>query len=92
MILWDAQWEASLEKYFVMEEFLLYQLSIWQALRYLTWRVFHIHIRFLNLSEVREHGVGYYQFSKEETERKQQMESLNKLREQVCEVLFDLLE
>eukprot|EP00794_Sanderia_malayensis_P000502 gene503-1149_t len=42
-----------------------------------------IHYQNIQFDEVREHGAGYYQFSKEETERKAQMESLNKLREQL---------
>ena len=42
---------------------------------------------FLSLSfplvEIRNHGVGYYQFSTSEEERQEQMKTLDKLREQV---------
>lgn len=34
--------------------------------------------------EVRSHGVGYYAFSKDEEKRSEQLNLLNKLREQVC--------
>ncbi|EDO42063.1 predicted protein, partial [Nematostella vectensis] len=34
-------------------------------------------------AEVRAHGVGYYQFSTDETERSKQMETLRKLRDEV---------
>ena len=44
---------------------------------------------FIQILEVREHGVAYYQFSKDESERKSQMETLNQLREQVSEI-FDI--
>ena len=40
---------------------------------------------FIQFAEVREHGVAYYQFSKDEAERKSQMETLNQLREQVSQ-------
>ncbi len=35
------------------------------------------------LSETRDHGVGYYQFSKVEEERQEQQNALNKMRAQV---------
>ena len=35
------------------------------------------------LAEIRNHGVGYYQFSTDEGERQEQMKALDKLREQV---------
>ena len=38
---------------------------------------------FFSPSEIRNHGVGYYQFSTSEEERKEQMKTLDKLREQV---------
>jgi len=41
-----------------------------------------IHYQNVLFDEVREHGVAYYQFSKDESERKSQMETLNQLREQ----------
>ena len=34
------------------------------------------------LTEQRAHGVGYYQFSKDEQDRKAEMERLNKIREE----------
>ena len=37
--------------------------------------------------EIRNHGVGYYQFSTNEEERQEQMKTLDKLREQVQCVL-----
>ena len=37
----------------------------------------------INFSEIRSHGVGYYQFSKDQEERKEQMERLQELRQQV---------
>ena len=40
-------------------------------------------MHFCSFVEVRDHGVGYYQFSKDEAERKSQMEALNQLRDQV---------
>lgn len=33
--------------------------------------------------EIRNHGVGYYQFSTNEEERQEQMKTLDKLRDQV---------
>lgn len=39
--------------------------------------------RSLNLTENREHGVGYFEFAKDEQTRQQQMETLKKLRKQV---------
>lgn len=38
---------------------------------------------FLFLLEIRNLGVGYYQFSTSEEERQEQMKTLDKLREQV---------
>ena len=38
---------------------------------------------FLYLTEIRNHGVGYYQFSTSEEQRQEQMKTLDKLREQV---------
>ena len=35
------------------------------------------------LTEIRNHGVGYYQFSTSEKQRQEQMKTLDKLREQV---------
>ena len=49
---------------------------------------------FLPFVEVRDHGVGYYQFSKDEAERKSQMEVLDQLRDQVTVffyIQYDLL-
>ena len=37
----------------------------------------------LLFAEIRTHGVGYYQFAKDEETRKEQMEDLSKLREEV---------
>lgn len=39
-------------------------------------------IFFLRLSEARQHGVGFYSFSKDEEERAKQMEELDKIRRQ----------
>ena len=38
---------------------------------------------FLYLTEIRNHGVGYYQFSTSEEQRQEQMKTLENLREQV---------
>jgi len=38
---------------------------------------------FRSLTEIRNHGVGYYQFSTSEEQRQEQMKTLDKLREQV---------
>ena len=37
-----------------------------------------------HISEARVHGVGYYQFSKDESERQRQHEELRKLREETA--------
>ena len=42
---------------------------------------------FFLLVEIRNHGVGYYQFSTSKGERQEQMKALDKLREQVRCVL-----
>lgn len=39
--------------------------------------------RFFFIVEIRNHGVGYYQFSTNEEERQEQMKTLDKLRDQV---------
>eukprot|EP00795_Rhopilema_esculentum_P017432 gene17432-9034_t len=44
-----------------------------------------IHYQNVLFDEVRDHGVAYYQFSKDEAERKSQMDTLNLLREQTLE-------
>lgn len=41
-----------------------------------------IHYQNVRFNEVRDHGVGYYQFSENDEERKRQMETLKNLREQ----------
>lgn len=46
---------------------------------------FYSFVQFFS-TEVRHHGVGYYQFSKVEEERHKQMETLNKLREEVTHI------
>ena len=43
-----------------------------------------------SVSEIRSHGTGFYQFSKDSNLREEQMEMLNKLREQV-EITFFIL-
>ena len=40
-------------------------------------------IRVWCVPEIRTHGTGFYQFSKDSDVREEQMETLNKLREQV---------
>lgn len=44
-----------------------------------------VHYENVRFDEIRTHGVGYYQFSKNETERQEQMELLNSLRDQTKE-------
>lgn len=41
------------------------------------------HYQSVQEGEIRSHGVGYYQFSQEEEERKKQMDMLDKLRKEV---------
>ena len=43
-----------------------------------------VHYQELWAQEVRTHGAGYYAFSKDEEQRREQIGLLNKLREQVC--------
>ncbi|KAM7446695.1 hypothetical protein ABFA07_005047 [Porites harrisoni] len=44
-----------------------------------------VHYQDIRFDEVRNHGVGYYQFSTIEEERQEQMKTLDKLREQTME-------
>nr|KAG5703955.1 hypothetical protein BaRGS_020552 [Batillaria attramentaria] len=44
-----------------------------------------IHYANVQFDEIRTHGVGYYQFSKDSNLREEQMDTLNKLREQTME-------
>lgn len=52
-----------------------------------------VHYQSVQAGEVRSHGVGYYAFSTDAEKRKEEMEMLTKLREQVrrissCQVLI----
>ena len=42
-----------------------------------------LHYQAVHGGEIRSHGIGYYAFSTDETKRKEQMELLDKLRNQV---------
>ena len=44
-----------------------------------------VHYQELRAQEVRTHGAGYYAFSVDEEQRREQIGLLNKLREQVCQ-------
>ncbi|XP_068696263.1 coiled-coil domain-containing protein 174-like [Montipora foliosa] len=44
-----------------------------------------VHYQDIRFDEIRNHGVGYYQFSTDEGERQEQMKALDKLREQTLE-------
>ncbi|XP_020617786.1 coiled-coil domain-containing protein 174-like isoform X1 [Orbicella faveolata] len=44
-----------------------------------------VHYQDTRFSEIRNHGVGYYQFSTSEEQRQEQMKTLDKLREQTME-------
>lgn len=44
-----------------------------------------VHYQDIRFDEIRNHGVGYYQFSTNEEERQQQMKTLDKLRDQTME-------
>ena len=37
------------------------------------------------LAEIRDHGVGFFEFSKDEETRQQQLDALKKLRQQVVQ-------
>ena len=43
-----------------------------------------VHYQKLRGQEIRSHGAGYYAFSVDEEQRREQIGLLNKLREQVC--------
>ena len=43
-----------------------------------------VHYQELRAQEVRTHGAGYYAFSRDEEQRREQIGLLNKLRDQVC--------
>ncbi|XP_013400411.1 myb-like protein X isoform X2 [Lingula anatina] len=53
-----------------------------EALEDLNKPVGDVHYANVQFDEIRTHGVGYYQFAKDETTRKQQMDMLGKLRDQ----------
>ena len=40
-------------------------------------------VEIVNIAEIREHGVGFFEFAKDEEMRQQQLETLKKLRQQV---------
>lgn len=42
-----------------------------------------IHIIFFNDTEIRTHGVGFYQFAKDEESRKEQLDTLKDIRDKV---------
>lgn len=47
-----------------------------------------IHYQSVQEGEIRNHGVGYYQFSGQEEQRKKQMEMLDKLRDEVRVIVW----
>ena len=49
-----------------------------------------VHYQDLRGGEIRTHGAGYYAFSVEEEQRREQIGLLNKLREQVGLVFFGM--
>ena len=50
--------------------------------------ILYIKFQFLSLTEVRDHGTGYYAFSTDESKRKEQMEELKRMRQQVITFFY----